>query len=507
MAEVVDGHGPIEELRRLVARFASLRVLVVGDLMLDCYVHGTMSRLAREAPAPILDVGSGARQEAPGGAGNAAANIAALGGDASLLGVVGRDEAGDRLVALLGAAGVGTSSLMRPARRETVQKERLLADRQMVLRLDRGTTTPIDDLTEQRLISSLRDAWRRVDAVLISDYEHGVMTPGLRAALGQLQAQRPRVLVVDAKDAGRYRAMRPTAVKPNSDEAFRLLGEPAVTAVDRAAVVTARASELLELTGAEVVAVTLDHDGAIVFEADGAIFRTYAGHVPIGARTAGAGDTFAAALTLALAARAGTAVATELASRASDITVGREGTTTCSAADLRGVLGGPEKVVAEPRALEAVIRARRARGDRIVFTNGCFDLVHRGHVGYLSQAKALGDFLVVGLNGDASVSRLKGAGRPINGLDDRAQVLAALSCVDLVAPFDEDTPERLVRLVGPDVYVKGGDYSRETLPEALLVEAMGGQVMTLPYFEDRSTTGIIERIRASGLLLEPDTAS
>ncbi|MDQ3867874.1 MAG: D-glycero-beta-D-manno-heptose 1-phosphate adenylyltransferase, partial [Actinomycetota bacterium] len=177
------------------------------------------------------------------------------------------------------------------------------------------------------------------------------------------------------------------------------------------------------------------------------------------------------------------------------IVVRKPRTAVCTAAELRELLEGETKVVAEPSRLAGVLAAHRDRGRRIVFTNGCFDILHRGHITYLSRAKTLGDVLVVGLNSDASVARLKGPGRPVNTLDDRAHVLAALSCVDLVVPFAEDTPVELVRAVRPDVFVKGGDYTREMLPEAPVVEALGGAVHLLPYVEDRSTTGIIDRIR------------
>jgi D-beta-D-heptose 7-phosphate kinase / D-beta-D-heptose 1-phosphate adenosyltransferase len=212
---------------------------------------------------------------------------------------------------------------------------------------------------------------------------------------------------------------------------------------------------------------------------------------------AGAGDTFAVALALGLAAGADGPAAAELAAAAAAVVVGKEGTAVCSADELRRAVGGEQKYIPDRARLAELARAYRAQGRRVVFTNGCFDLLHRGHTTYLGRAKALGDVLIVGLNADASIRRLKGAGRPINTLEDRAQVLAALSCVDHVAPFDEDTPEALIRCVRPHVFVKGGDYAREQLPEAPLVEALGGEVRILPFLEDRSTTGIIDRILAA----------
>ncbi len=198
---------------------------------------------------------------------------------------------------------------------------------------------------------------------------------------------------------------------------------------------------------------------------------------------------------LSLAAGAGTTQAAEIASAAAAAVVAREGTAACDPEELRDRLVADSPVITDAQALQRRLELQRAEGRRIVFTNGCFDIIHRGHISYLNQAKSLGDILVVGVNTDEGVRRLKGAGRPINGLEDRVEVLAALSCVDYIVPFAEDTPASLLRLTRPHVFVKGGDYTRETLPEAALVEELGGRVRILPYVEDRSTSGLIERIQ------------
>jgi D-beta-D-heptose 7-phosphate kinase / D-beta-D-heptose 1-phosphate adenosyltransferase len=239
----------------------------------------------------------------------------------------------------------------------------------------------------------------------------------------------------------------------------------------------------------------VDTAGAFIFEADAPAYRTYA-RPQSESRAAGAGDTFVATLALALAARIAAPQAAELASAAAGVVVGKDGTSSCSFDELEASLStAAGKRLDSLERLRVRIAYHREQGRRIVFTNGCFDILHRGHITYLSRAKALGDVLVVGVNADASVGRLKGPGRPINGLDDRLEVLEALSCIDLVVPFEEDTPDRLVRVIRPDVFVKGGDYTRESLPEAPLVESLGGTVQILPYIEDRSTTGVIERVR------------
>jgi D-beta-D-heptose 7-phosphate kinase/D-beta-D-heptose 1-phosphate adenosyltransferase len=212
---------------------------------------------------------------------------------------------------------------------------------------------------------------------------------------------------------------------------------------------------------------------------------------------AGAGDTFLAALGLALAAGAGTPAAAEIASLAAAVVVRKEGTVVCSAQQLVAGLAGDTKRAADRAALGDRLRYERSLGRRVVFTNGCFDILHAGHVSYLSRAKSLADVLVVGINSDASVRRLKGPGRPINGLEDRLSVLAALSCIDFIVPFDEATPEALIRELQPDIFVKGGDYTLGMLPEAAVVEEFGGEVRILPYVDERSTTAIIDRIRAA----------
>ncbi len=252
--------------------------------------------------------------------------------------------------------------------------------------------------------------------------------------------------------------------------------------------------QIMDLTGAQIAAVTIDEDGAILFERDQLPYRTYARPAPH-SRAAGAGDTFVGALTLSLVAGAQAHTAAEIASAAASIVVCTDGTSACDADDLKAYFATEEKFVTDAFYLAARIASYHRMGKRIVFTNGCFDILHRGHVSYLNTAKSFGDVLIIGLNSDHSVRRLKGENRPINSLEDRAQILSALSCVDHIIPFDGDTPIDLIRMIKPDIYVKGGDYTKEQLPEAPVVEKLGGRVEILPYLADRSTTGVIERIR------------
>jgi D-beta-D-heptose 7-phosphate kinase/D-beta-D-heptose 1-phosphate adenosyltransferase len=474
-----------------VDAFARLRALVLGDAMLDVYLEGESTRLSAEAPVPIVAVS--ARRDLPGGAANTAANVRALGADVALLSVVGDDREAGLVRGSLERHGVPADGLLTEPGRVTHAKNRVLSAAQLLVRFDQGSTGAVTAESEEALVSRLAGAWAGCDAVVVSDYGYGVLTPRVVATLSELQAEAPRVVVVDAKDLRAYRETGVTAVKPNYRQALVLLGEP-VTDARRPDLIAAEAERMLDLTGAQIAAVTLDAEGALVLERGRPAYRTYARRSP-DSRAMGAGDTFAAALALALAAGAHTPAAAELASAAAGIVVAKHGTAVCSADELRDAVTGERKYLSDRERLQAALATHRDRGRRIVFTNGCFDILHRGHITYLSRAKTLGDVLVVGLNSDESVARLKGPGRPVNMLEDRAHVLAALSAVDHIVAFDEDTPVSLIEDVRPDVFVKGGDYTREMLPEASVVEAFGGTVHLLPYVEDRSTSGIIERIR------------
>jgi D-beta-D-heptose 7-phosphate kinase / D-beta-D-heptose 1-phosphate adenosyltransferase len=474
-----------------VAALAGRDVLVVGDAMLDTYLHGSSDRLSQEAPVPVVSVTS--RDDVPGGAANVAANVAALGGRARLVALGGRDRETEVLREALSRSGVDDPGFLADAGRRTLWKERVVADEHLLVRVDRGTAAPASGDEERSLVRRIRSAWRGCSAVAIADYGYGTMTPAVVAAIRALQRDDPRVVVVDAKDLTRYRDVGVTAAKPNFGQALALLGDGCDG--DRAEYVAARGDRLLERTGARIVAVTLDHDGALAFERGRPSYRTYA--TPRrSATTSGAGDTFAATLALALAADLSMPVGVELASAAVAVVVAKDGTATCTTTELRVRVAGDRKLASSADDVLDRLELERRRGRRVVFTNGCFDLLHRGHVTYLSRAKALGDVLVVGVNSDDSVRALKGPERPINGLEDRMEVLAALSCVDLVVPFAERTPERLIEQVRPDVFVKGGDYTLEMLPEASLVERLGGHVQILSYVDDRSTTGLIDRIRS-----------
>jgi D-beta-D-heptose 7-phosphate kinase/D-beta-D-heptose 1-phosphate adenosyltransferase len=478
----------------LIDAFSSLRVLVVGDAMLDVYLRGQSSRLCQEAPVPIIDYED--RVEAPGGAANTALNLAALGARVSLLSVVGRDRDGRRLCEALTRQGVDTRHVIAHPRRRTLAKQRILSSSQLIARVDQGDRGPLSAPDEFAIASRLHRLLAKCDAVVLSDYGYGMLNPEVIAALCDAQRHYRPVVVGDSKQLKRFTGVQFTAVKPNYSQAIELLGLKPLCGTERREQVRRLGPQIFNEIDTRILALTLDQDGAFVFERDKEPHRTHTRPNPH-SQAAGAGDTYVAALTLALAAGGDTAAAAEMAAAAAAVVVAKDGTACCTWQELQNQLSGREQPDYSLDALLPQLSACRTQGKRIVLTNGCFDILHRGHITYLRQARALGDVLIVGLNTDESIQRLKGPERPINSLEDRAQVLAALNCVDHVVAFDEDTPHRLVQVIRPSVFVKGGDYTRDRLPEAALVEELGGRVEILPLVQERSTTGLITRIRSA----------
>jgi len=482
------------DLPDLVGRFASKRVLVLGDLMMDVYIKGTSSRLSPEAPVPVVDI-----QEivhSPGGAANTALNLSALDAHVCFLSVVGNDEAGGRVLKLLNDHGIDTRGVLQRPGRNTLVKSRVVAGTQVLIRFDQGTDTPVDNDTETALMAMLREESHHVDAILVSDYNKGVLTESLIDTLQELRYERGVFIAIDSKRLTAFSRLEPSLVKPNYDEAVAMLGAlgPAAARVEQ---LEARGHEIFAKTNAHLTAVTLDVDGAMIFERDKATCQVEAPFTPFPS-VAGAGDTFISAFTLAMISGASVPEAARMATTASNIVVNKTDTSWCSARELKYYFHLREKYVTDLRDLENLCDLYRFQSKRIVFTNGCFDILHSGHVRYLNEAKTLGDVLIVGVNDDESIRRLKGNGRPINPLQDRLQVLAALGAIDHVIPFgdpQDDTPQQLVARIMPDIFVKGADYRRSTLPEADAVERHGGRIVFLDILPDHSTTHIINRIQ------------
>lgn len=489
--------------RRLAAERPA--VLVIGDVMLDGWWSGAIERLCREAPAPVVDVA--AREFAPGGAANTAMNLAALGARVSVAGVIGTDDAGATLRGKLQDAGIDVKHLHSHPGMVTTTKIRISSGGQVMLRIDDSAkAVPADALAA--LASSVRAAVAHQDAVLVCDYGTGVLAGPVRGALEESLAgdetpttegsavetpARP-LTVVDAHDPRPWAGLRPDLVTPNAQEAARLLDLRLPDGPGRVEALTRHSEALLAATGSGAVVVTLDKDGTVLFAAGGGTHRTWA-RPAAEKQASGAGDTFVAALTLARSAGLPLTTSLDLAQTAADVVVHQPGTSVCSTAQLGRHLESFADTALGADDLALQVAEHRAKGQRIVLTNGCFDVLHSGHTRYLNQAKQLGDVLVVALNSDESVRRLKGPGRPINDGADRAAVIAALSCVDYVTIFDTPTASPLITLLRPDVYAKGGDYTPEMLSETDAVEEYGGRVAILDYVAERSTTAVVQRIR------------
>lgn len=474
------------DLTALVRSWPARRVLVVGDVVLDEWLNGHCERVAREAPVPTVLLSS--RDQRLGGAGNVAANLDALGAQVVLVTATGHDEASGQVAAMV----QDTAVQWRPvpvAGWRTVVKRRLVADGQVVARFDDPPTVAVPPLTGQALAGQVLQAVSDgVDAVVVADYGLGTCAgPAVRGMLRRL-AMAGVPVVVDARDLGRWADMPVTVVTPNWEEACGLLGLAGGEGPDRVRLVRQQVAALLEAVAADVVVVTLDEDGAVlVRRQDGR-----ATHHPVPrvgqAHSAGAGDAFAAAFALALASGAALADAADVANLAAGVVVRQPGTAVCSGS---GLLRGRSDGLTDMTALTSLLTEARAAGRRVAFTNGCFDLLHPGHVRVLDAAAALADVVVVGVNDDAGVRRLKGSGRPVVPLPDRAAVLAAMDGVDAVVAFSDPAPLALVEVVRPDVYVKGGDHDVEQLAEAQLTRALGGAVHVVPIVADRSTSSLI----------------
>ncbi len=475
-----------------ISDLANSRLLCVGDVMLDRFVYGEVSRISPEAPIPVFRI---TREVSMlGGAGNVVRNATALGAAACLVAVVGDDPVGRELTRLVGAEQTVEPYLIIERDRPSTVKTRYIADGQQLLRADSETTRPITAKSADRLVQSAREEISGCDVAVLSDYAKGALGPQAIEALITAARNAGKPLVVDPKggDFGRYRGA--TVITPNARELARATG----LAADDDAGVAAAAEALIERCEIGAVVVTRGRDGMSVIESDGT-----AEHLPAAARevfdVSGAGDTVVATLATALGRGAPLADAARLANHAAGIVVGKVGTAVVHAADLLHALHADEwsaieaKVVALTGALEWVERWRR-RGSRVGFTNGCFDLLHPGHVSLLAQAKATCDRLVVGLNDDASVARLKGPDRPIQPESARAQVLASLASVDLVVVFAEDTPMALIEALRPDVLVKGADYGLDEVVGADLVQSYGGRVVLAELAPGHSTTTTISRI-------------
>ncbi len=470
-----------------------VRILIVGDVMLDRFIYGAAERLSPEAPVPVLRFDR--ESVMPGGAANVARNVSEFGASVELVGLVGRDGAGDELRGLIDASPGCRLSAVESDRRRTTVKSRFVADRQQILRVDMEDVRPADAEEARDLIAAIADAADRADLIILSDYAKGVLTPDVVRAAIEAGRRRGLPVVVDPKTIDFRRYEGATVVTPNLNELERALRQPCP---DDDTVI-AGATELMRQASLGAILVTRGGQGMTLVQG---------GQEPLHLRTtarqvfdvSGAGDTVIAVLSVLLAEGLALSDAAFAANLAAGLVVEKLGTASVTREELAVEVRHRHESAWDRKIapLDRAVRMRRrwaAAGERVVFTNGCFDLLHPGHISLLRQAKAAGDRLIVGLNSDASVARLKGPTRPVQDQDARALVLSALDCVDLVVVFGEDTPLELIAGLRPDVLVKGADYRVDQVVGHDVVASYGGKVVLAVLEPNRSTTATIARMR------------
>lgn len=480
-----------------IKRLVGCRLLVVGDLMLDRYIWGAVERISPEAPVPV--VLAQRREVILGGAGNVARNIVALGGQVAVAGIVGQDPAGDQLSFMLESLGVDTAGLVRSPEQITIEKTRIMSGHQQMLRIDDERPAPASEELVERLMARVQSLLPDVGGVIVSDYGKGMLTPALFARLIPAARARGIPILIDPKGLDYRKYAGATLITPNHKELAQATGAPAVQDDD------------VVSTGRQLLA-QLHLDGLLVTRgAQGMTLLRGGFPAPVRIRAqarevfdvTGAGDTVIAVMGLAMAAGLAMEKAALLASAAAGVAVSKVGTAVVHPAELSAAVEQrpvteSDKVKTWPELQEQLAVLRR-KGKRVIFTNGCFDLLHVGHVHLLRESSQLGDVLVVGVNSDAAIRRIKGEGRPILPEEERVQLLSALSCVNYVVVFDDDSPERLLRLVRPDVLTKGDDYTAEGVVGHEFVTEYGGEVIRIPVAHDRSSGQLIERIAAGNL--------
>jgi len=470
--------------------FSQAKVLIVGDLMLDRYWSGGTGRISPEAPVPVVNV-SGS-EDRPGGAANVAVNVATLGAKVTLLGMCGHDENARILKEKLSSFDINCEFFEVPER-DTITKLRVMSRNQQLLRLDFEKS--FADVDKSALLTTFNQALDDVDIVILSDYAKGCLSDP--QSLIRAAKQKGKKVIVDPKGSDFEKYANATLITPNVSELYAVVGEQ-----DNEQSLVASAQSLKASLSLDGLLLTRSEDGMTLFETGEDEF-----HLPAKAKevydVTGAGDTVVSTLAVALASRLPMQAACVLANLAASVVVGKLGTSTVTNTELALAVGEQsvhlDGGVMSEEQLAIAMRASKSRGERIVMTNGCFDILHSGHVSYLEEAAQLGDRLIVAVNTDRSVTELKGPGRPVNNVNRRMAVLAGLSAVDWVVPFEEDTPQRLIARLLPDILVKGGDYKIEDIAGGKEVIENGGEVKVLTFEDGVSTTGIIERITKSKL--------
>ena len=467
-------------------------ILVIGDIMLDTYYHGDVKRISPEAPVPVFRKKS--ERSVPGGSANVAANLFAAGQNVKIMGILGNDKAGRSLRDMLRQWGDDTKFILTSDNRPTIEKVRFMAaNNQQVLRLDIEDTTPITHEEAESLLAKLRNEINSFDIILLSDYLKGLLTYELTQGIITLANAKNIPVIIDVKDVNSAKYSGANLLKPNLDELRNMTG----LKVDTDEEIISASEYLREKCNVNYVLTTCGARGMVLVGDDAPYFIPSTGSEVFD--VTGAGDTAIAYLAACMANNLTMKEAVNLANIAAGVQVTKTGTSSVYWREVQEKLFASSDATAHKLISgRAVDEFRKTHAnEKIVFTNGCFDILHIGHVRYLQKAAELGDILVIGLNSDKSVKRLKGEGRPINSVNERAEMLGALSFVDYVIVFEEDTPLELIKKVQPDVLVKGGDYANEYVVGTNEVEARGGKLVILPFVKGKSTTNIIERAKMS----------
>lgn len=495
-----------EKLLKTVTNLGSPKVLVVGDFMLDVYVYGDAERISPEAPVPVLKVT--ASEYRCGGAGSVAADVAALGGVPLCIGVTGDDQNGEILRGKLSEIGADTTGLFSVADRPTITKQRLIGlaqhrHQQQLFRMDQETTEPFSDQQYEKILQVYKDHLRGADIVCLQDYDKGLLIGHICKQMIQWATAANKKVMVDPSLIGDYsKYTGATVITPNRKETSTVVGFEIKTIDDAAKA----AEELIRKFRMTAVVITLDKEGAYLKT------KGISEAIPTRPRSVydvtGAGDMVLATLAMTLAAGCDYKTAVQLANIAGGIEVEKFGTATVSIEEVIN------EIISQNRSKSGKVRAtdslaeelswRRRQKESIVFTNGCFDVVHRGHIEFLKFCKQQGDIVVVGLNSDSSARAIKGPQRPINNQYDRAAVLAAMETVDYVVIFDEPDPLNLIEKVKPDILVKGRDWAKKGVVGREFVESCGGKVVLAPLVEGKSSSATIEKIKS--LQTKPDEA-
>lgn len=476
-------------LQKIPSTFSSLRILVIGDLILDKYVWGEVNRTSPEAPVPIVLARS--EQYVPGGAANVVSNLRAMGASVTVMGIVGKDDHGNQLIQLLTDLGAQKEEVLRDDSRPTTLKTRILAQGQQLIRIDQEKCAAIDDTMVKRLASRFHEIVGEFNGVILSDYQKGLLTPDLLKALISEARQRKVPIIADPKgvDYSKYKGVN--VLTPNVKEAAEASRIP----IENTESLCRAAFALVECIQSDAIAITRGRDGVSVFQPPDRV-----DHIPGHAREVfditGAGDTFISYVGLGLFSGMSCVEAAQLGNYAGAIVVGKLGVASVSPQELLAFIKG-ETYSAKRKThqeLTVLAKALKSQGKRVVFTNGCFDLIHIGHIKFLQQARECGDCLIVALNSDSSVRTLKGRPRPIIGENERADILAALNSVDYVTIFYDETPAALISALQPDVLVKGKNIPLKEVVGREIVESYGGKVRLLPVLHDISTAKLLDQI-------------